>query len=328
MRAVICPTLGEIDVLRMAEMPTPAVGPGQVRIAVHAAGVNFADGLLIAGRYQEKLEPPFVPGFEVAGVVEETGAGVSTCRPGDRVMAVVDGGGFAETAVAKADDVHVLPEAMDFVSAAGFPIAYGTSHFGLRERCRLGSGETLLVHGAAGGVGLTAVEIGHALGASVIATAGGADRLALPLSYGAAHGIDYKSEDVRERVKALTGGRGADVVYDPVGGEVFDASLRCTAPGGRILVVGFASGNVPQVPANLLLVKNLSVIGFYWGAYRKLAPGRIRASFDELLQWYETGRIKPLVTKTYDLADAARAIEALKRRTATSKLVLTTGRTE
>lgn len=326
MRAVICPMLGEIEVLRVADVAPPTLGPGQVRIAVHAAGVNFADGLLIAGRYQEKLEPPFIPGFEAAGVVAEVGAGVSTCRPGDRVMAILDGGGFADEAVAKAEDVHVLPPSMDFVTAAGFPIAYGTSHFGLRDRCHLGPGDVLLVHGAAGGVGLTAVEIGRALGATVIASAGGADRVAVAMSYGAAHGIDYKTEDLRERVKALTGGRGADVVYDPVGGDVFEASLRCTAPGGRILIVGFASGNVPQVPANLLLVKNLSVIGFYWGAYRRLAPDAVRASFAELLEWYEQGRLKPLVSQTYDLAEAAQAIGSLKRRTATGKVVLTTGR--
>lgn len=326
MRAVLCRELADYTALRIEDVPAPLLGAGQVRIAVHAAGVNFADSLVVQGRYQEKQTPPFIPGFEAAGVVLDVGAGVTGCKAGDRVMAILDGGGFAEEAVARAEDVFVIPDNMDFVTAAGFPVAYGTSHHGLRARANLQPGETLLIHGAAGGVGLTAVEIGHCLGAKVIATAGGADKLAVCAAYGADHGIDYKAEDVRERVKALTGGRGADVVYDPVGGAVFDASLRCTAPNGRILVIGFASGTVPQIPANILLVKNLTVIGYYWGAYRRLDSQGLRASYEELLGWFAEGRLKPVVSQTYDLADAVAAIGSLKQRTATGKVVLTTGR--
>lgn len=323
MRAVVCKELGDESTLAVQDIAPPPLPDGGVRIGVKAAGVNFADSLVISGRYQFKQTPPFVPGFEVAGEVMEVAPGVTSCRPGDRVMAVPDFGGFAEQVVARAAEVHVIPPAMDFVTAAGFPVAYGTSHHALTARARLQAGETLLVHGAAGGVGLTAVEIGHALGARVIATAGGPEKVAVALAQGAAEGIDYKSEDIRERVKALTDGRGADVVYDPVGGAVFDASLRCTAPDGRLLVIGFASGTVPQVPANILLVKNLTVIGYDWGAYRRRTPEALRQSYAELLDWFAAGRLKrPIVSRTLPLAEAAQAIRLLKSRAVTGKLVL------
>jgi len=323
MRAVVCKALGDESGLTIEDIAPPALPAQGVRIRVAAAGVNFADGLLIAGKYQEKQTPPFTPGFEVAGEVIEVAAGVETCKPGDRVMAILDAGGFAEQAIARASDVYVIPDAMDFVTAAGFPVVYGTSHHGLIAKAKLTAGETLLVHGAAGGVGLTAVEIGAALGATVIATAGGADKLAVATAHGAAHGIDYKSEDIRERVKALTHGRGADVVYDPVGGAVFDASLRCTAADGRILVIGFASGSVPQIPANILLVKNITVIGYYWGAYRRLDPDGLRRTYAQLLDWYSAGKLKPHVSQTLPLEQAGAAIGLLKSRSATGKVVLT-----
>ena len=327
MRAVVCRALGGLENLVVEDgLPSLVPGPGQVRIAVHAAGINFADSLMVSGKYQEKKEPPFTPGMEVAGTVAELGTGVTGLAVGDRVMAVLDGGGFADEALAAAEDVHPMPAGMDFVTAAAFPVAYGTSHLALTWRAGLKAGEVLLVHGAAGGVGLTAVEVGHALGATVIATAGGAEKLEVARAHGAAHGIDYKTEDVRTRVKELTGGRGADVVYDPVGGPVFDASLRCTAPNARLLTIGFASGTVPQIPANLLLVKNLTVIGFYWGAYRKLDPAAIRASFAELGRWFEQGRLRPHVSHTHDLAEAPAAVGRLLDRAATGKVVLTTGR--
>lgn len=320
MRAVVCPAFGAP--LAVTDIPAPALAPGQVRIAVAAAGVNFADSLITAGKYQEKVEPPFVPGMELAGTVIEVTDGVTTCRQGDRVMANVTGGAFAEQAAVDATDVHVLPDGLDFVTAAGFPVAYGTSHLGLRK-AGLKPGEVLVVHGAAGGVGLTAVECGLTMGATVIATAGGPDKVRVALDHGAHHGIDYKTEDIRERVKALTGGRGADVVYDPVGGAVFDASLRSIAPDGRILLIGFASGSVPQIPANHLLVKNVTVIGFYWGAYRKLNPTLVRESMAEALGWWAAGKLKPHVSQTLKLDQAAEAIALLKGRAATGKLVLT-----
>ena len=325
MRAVRCHALGEISGLVIEDIPTPLLVADGVRIAVHAAGVNFADSLLVAGKYQEKQTPPFTPGFEVAGEVLEVAAGVATCKAGDRVMALVDAGGFAEQVVARASDVYVIPDSMDFITAASFPVAYGTSHHGLVAKARLQPGETLLVHGAAGGVGLTAVEIGAALGATVIATAGGADKLAVAAAHGATYGIDYRSEDVRERVKALTGGRGVDVVYDPVGGDIFDASLRCTAPDGRMLVIGFASGAVPQIPANILLVKNITVIGYYWGAYRRLDPLGLRASYEALLRWFDDGKLKPHVSETRPLEQAVEAIGLLRSRSVTGKVVLTFG---
>ncbi|RAU21938.1 zinc-binding dehydrogenase [Paramagnetospirillum kuznetsovii] len=320
MKAVICPAFGQP--LVVGDFPAPALTPGGVRVKVHAAGVNFADSLITGGKYQEKMEPPFVPGMELSGTVVEVAGGVRSCKPGDRVMATVTGGAFAEEAVMDWTDVHVLPDSLDFITAAGFPVAYGTSHLGLRK-AGLKAGETLVVHGAAGGVGLTAVEVGKALGATVIGTAGGADKVAVAVKHGADFGIDYKSEDIRERVKALTDGRGADVIYDPVGGAVFDASLRSIAADGRILIIGFASGTVPQIPANILLVKNVTVIGYYWGAYRKLAPGMVRESMAEALEWWAEGKLRPHVSKVMELSEAVTAIEMLKLRAATGKIVLT-----
>jgi len=322
MRAALINDWCSPDALRVVEAPSPTPGPGEVRIRVRAAGVNFSDALIIQGKYQEKPPFPFAPGFEVAGEVAEVGPGVHRVKVGDAVFAVLDHGGYAEEAIASEDDVHPLSAGMDFATGAAFPIAYGTSHFALMDRARLAPGETLLVHGAAGGVGLTAVECGAAAGAPVIATAGGAEKLEICAAHGAAHGIDYKAEDVRERVKALTAGRGVDVVYDPVGGAIFEASLRCTAPDGRLLVIGFASGDLPQIKPNHLLVKNLSVIGVYWGAYRRLAPERIRASFAELRTWFEAGKLRPRVSHTFPLADAAEALRALKERRITGKAVL------
>ncbi|MFA7431082.1 MAG: NADPH:quinone oxidoreductase family protein [Rhodospirillaceae bacterium] len=322
MRAVIVEQWCSPADLRVREVPSPALPDGCVRISVHAAGINFADGLIVQGKYQEKPPFPFAPGFEVAGEISEVAPGVTRVAPGDKVFAVLDHGGFADEAIAQAENVHRLAAGMDYATGAAFPIAYGTSHFTLADRAGLRAGETLLVHGAAGGVGLTAVECGAALGATVIATAGGADKLAVAVAHGATHGIDSRAEDVHARVKDLTGGRGVDVVYDPVGGELFDASLRCTAPDGRIMVIGFASGTVPQIPANHLLVKNLSVIGVYWGAYRRLAPQRISDSFDQLRTWFEAGLLKPRVSHTFALENAAEALAALKDRKVTGKAVL------
>ena len=322
MKAMICRDLDEQARLDLQDVPPPDLEPGGVRIAVAAAGLNFADTLMLSGRYQERQQPPFAPGMEVAGRVVEIGAGVEGLKPGDRVMAAVGAGGYAEQVVAAAPDVIPIPDEMDFVTAAGFPIAYGTSYHALTARAGLKSGEVLLVHGAAGGVGLTAVEIGHALGATVIATAGSAEKLDVARAHGADHLINYREEDVKAKVRAFTGGRGVDVVYDPVGGEVFETSLRCTALEGRLLVIGFASGEVPQIPANLLLVKNLTVIGYYWGAYRRSHPDDLRAGFKELLGWYRDGRIKPKVSATFPLESANEGLDLLRRRGSTGKVVL------
>jgi NADPH2:quinone reductase len=324
-RAVLCSEWGGPERLTLGEVAPPVPGAGEVLIAVAAAGVNFADTLIIAGTYQEKPAFPFSPGMEVAGVVEAVGAGVTRVAPGARVIGLTDSGGFAEKAVAREGDVFLLPETMDFVIAAGFPVTYGTAHGALVWRAGLKPGEVLLVHGAAGGVGLATVEAGKALGATVIATAGGPDKLAVAQTHGADHLIDYRREDIRDRVKALTGGRGADVVFDPVGGDVFDASLRAAAWGARLIVIGFAAGRVPQIPANILLIKNLAAIGFYWGSYRRHAPDLVTAQFAQLFDWFEAGKLKPHVSHRLDLARAAEALELLSSRKSTGKVVLTTG---
>lgn len=331
MRAVLCKEFGSHKDLVVAEVPPPAdPGPGQVKIAVGAAGLNFADLLMIGGSYQEKPALPFVPGLEAAGTVLACGPGVTRVAPGDRVLALVDHGAFAEQALAREADVHPLPPGMDEVTAAGFAIAYGTAHGALRWRADLKHGETVLVHGAGGGVGLAAVEVAKAMGATVIATAGDAGKLAIARAHGADHLIDYRTEALRGRVKEIcarsNGSDGVDVVYDPVGGEVFDQSLRCAAWSGRLVVIGFASGTVPQIPANYLLVKNLSVLGLYWGSYRKHRPAMLAEAFADLFSWYEAGRLRPHVSQTLDLGEAAAALDLLKTRRSTGKVVLTTAR--
>ena len=324
MRAVVCENWCEPEGLTVGDLPEPEMLKNGVRIAVRAAGINFADTLMIRGDYQVRPPHPFSPGLEVAGDVIDCAPGVSRAKIGDRVMSTVHYGGFAEQVVANQADVYVIPESMAFVTAAAIPVVYGTAHIGLKYKLELKAGETLLVNGAAGGVGLSAVEIGKKLGATVIAAAGGAEKLAVAKQYGADHLINYRSEDIRARVKVMTEGRGVDTVFDPVGGSAFDASLRAVTQRGRILIVGFASGTVPQIPANLLLVKNISVIGYYWGAHRFLDPKLVDRSFAELLNWYQDDALKPHVSKTFDLAEVADALAELTSRQSTGKLVLTT----
>jgi NADPH:quinone reductase len=323
MRAIVCRELSGISGLELADIPIPEPAPGEVRIRVRACGLNFADSLMIKGQYQDRPALPFVPGFEVAGRIDACGPGVTGFVPGERVMAALGHGGFAEMAVARADGVVSLPESIDDVAAAGFAVAYGTAYGALCWAGRLQAGETLVVHGAAGGVGLATVECGRVLGARVIATARGADHLRVASERGAAAAIDTATEDVRARIKELTEGRGADVVFDPVGGDIFQASLRSIAWGGRILLIGFASGQIPQIPANILLVKNAAALGFYWGSYREHDLARVRSSFQELLHWHEAGRIRPLVSEVRPLAEAPQALERLLSRRSSGKIVLT-----
>jgi NADPH:quinone reductase len=323
MRAVVCREWGAVESLRLEQIAEPALPAGGVRIEVRAAGVNFADLLITRGEYQEKPPFPFSPGMEAAGVVREVAEGVTRVRPGDRVLAFLDHGGYAEQAVAREADVTPIAGGMDFVTAAGFPVIYATSHLALRHRADLQPGEALLVHGASGGVGLTAVEVGKALGATVIATASSAQKLEVAREHGADHLVNYAQEDVRERVLALTGG--CDVAYDPVGGEAFTASLRTIRPGGRILVIGFASGDVPQIPANHLLVKDASAMGLSLGQLRKHRPEVVAAAMEELLRWYEDGRLRPHVSSTLPLERFAEAMALLRDRRSTGKVVLTVG---
>lgn len=322
MRAIVCRETVGIGGLALAELPDPLPGVGQVRIAVAAAGVNFADSLMIAGRYQERPALPFVPGLEVAGRIDAVGPGVEGLATGQRVLAAMDGGAFAEKALAQAGDVVPLPDGVDDVTAAGFAIAYGTAIGALDWRAGLKAGERLLVHGAAGGVGLTSVEVGRAMGAEVVATARGEEKLALARRHGAAQAIDSDTPELAARLKELSGGQGFDVVLDPVGGAVFDASLRAIAWGGRILLVGFASGRVPQIPANILLVKNASAIGFYWGSYRRRDPARLRRSFATLFGWLAEGRLHPHVSHVLPLDRTAEAIGLLLDRKSTGKVVV------
>src|ERR1700746_1017146 len=298
MRAIVCKEWGGPEKLALENLPSPAMRENGVRVQVHAAGINFLDTLLITGQYQVKPPLPFSPGAEASGVVTEVAPGVSSVKVGDRVMAMTELGAYAEEVVAASDRVFPIPDKMDFVAAAGFPITYGTSHVALTYRAHLKSGEWLLVLGAAGGVGLTAIEIGKALGAKVIAAAGGAEKLAVAQQHGADALIDYSREDIRERVKAITGGHGADVIYDAVGGDAFDAALRSVAWEGRILIIGFAAGRVPQIPANIVLVKNVDIIGFYWGSYQLYKPEVPRESFKQLFRLFDEGKLKPHVSQT------------------------------
>ncbi len=322
MRAVLCEDWGEPETLKLGEAPSPVAGPGEVTLRVRAAGVNFADIVLVRGQYQEKPSLPFSPGLEGAGDVLSVGEGVVGIAPGDRVMAVTGVGAFAEEAVAPANCVFPIPEGMDFTTAAAFPVAYGTSHLALTERGALKAGETLLVLGAGGGVGLTAVECGKAVGATVIAAASSDEKLDLAKAHGADHLINYVDDDLRAAARKLTDGRGVDVVYDPVGGDASKAALRTLAWSGRLLVIGFAAGEVPQIPANYLLVKNISAVGVYWGAYRNNESDVFRASFDELAKWYAEGRLKPHVSQVFPLAQAPQALGVLQSRQATGRLVI------
>lgn len=322
MRAIVCENWGDPDTLKLGELPVPEMGPGQVRIRMRAAGVNFADTVLVRGHYQEKPELPFAPGLEGAGEILEVADDVTDFKPGDRVMAVVSTGGFAEEAVCNAATVFPMPEGMDDATAAAFPVAYGTSHLALAHRANLQPWETVLVLGAGGGVGLTAIECAKAMGATVIAAASSAEKLALAADRGADHLINYTDDDLRAEIKKLTDGHGVDVVYDPVGGDLAQAAMRSMAWCGRFLVIGFASGDVPQFPGNYLLVKNISIVGVYWGAYRTRDPEVFRNGFAELTRWWDEGKLKPHVSQIFPLADAPKALAMLEGRQSTGRLVI------
>lgn len=320
MRAFRLARSGEAPAL--ADLPRPEPGPGEVLVRIAACGLNFADLLMIRGNYQDTPAAPFTLGMEVAGTVETTGPGVAAPAPGSRVAVFAGHGGLAEYGCFPAARCLPIPGTMSFTEAAAFQIAYGTSHVALEHKARLRPGETLLVLGAAGGVGLTAVEIGRLMGARVIASARGAEKLAVARAAGADHLIDSDTPDLRGAIRDLGG---ADVVYDPVGGAQFTAALRAARPEARILVIGFASGEVPQIPANHLLVKNLSVIGLYWGGYLGFRPEVLTDSLARLMQWHAEGRLRPHVSHVLPLSRAAEALELLAQRRSTGKVVVTVG---
>jgi NADPH2:quinone reductase len=324
MRALVCRAWGEVETLKVEEMPPPVPGRGEVLIDVKATAVNYADALLVAGRYQTKPTLPFSPGLETAGVVAACGEGVTRFARGDRVMAVLAYGGLAEQAVAPEAETFAIPAGMSFDEAGAFPIAYISSHVAIRWQGRLEAGETLLVLGAAGGVGLTAVEIGKAMGARVIAAASTAEKLAVVRERGADEVVNYATEKLTERVMALTSDRGADVCFDPVGGDLFDAALSSLGWGGRILLVGFVGG-VPQIPANRLLVKHRAALGSSLRYFRWHAPDKLRRSVDELLRWYGEGRLRPLISHRLPLEGSVDAIRLLTDRKAHGKVVVVPG---
>ena len=322
MKAVLCHRFGSPEDLTLADVPSPPIRAGCVRIAVRACGVNFPDVLMIGGLYQLKPPFPFSPGLEIAGDIIEAADDAPDLRVGQRVMATLMHGGFAEEVVVPARAVIPMPAEMSYEHGAGFALAYGTSHVALTHRAQLKAGETLLVLGAAGGVGLTAVELGKHLGARVIAAASTKAKLELARKYGADELINYTSENLRDRLNQLTDGSGVDVVYDPVGGDLFDQAVRRIAWEGRYLVVGFASGRIPSLPANIALLKNASVVGTFWGAYMQNDPGLIRESFRQLCEWHAAGILKPHIHQVFPLDEAASALRQLMERRAMGKVLL------
>jgi NADPH:quinone reductase len=312
----------EPEQMLFTDLPKPEPQAGEVRIQNQAAALNFFDILQIQGKYQTKPPLPFTPGAEVAGLVDAIGEGVNNFSIGDKVQASTLGG-FAEYTIAKADRTFAIPESMSFAEAAAMYIVYQTSYFSLKERANLKTGEWLLVHAAAGGVGSAAVELGKAFGARIIATAGSQEKLAFCLSIGADHALSYRDASWVEEVKKITEGHGADVIYDPVGGDVFDLSAKCIASAGRLLVVGFAGGRIPSIAANRILFKNMSVVGCYWGGHLEVHPEYLAESQAELFKMYEAGQIKPVVSQTYPLADAVNALRDLAGRKTYGKVVLT-----
>ncbi len=322
MKAVLCKTLGPARDLVLEDVASPLPKKTEILLDVQAAGVNFPDTLIIEGKYQFQPPLPFSPGGEAAGVVAAVGEKAGAFKVGDRVMALTGWGSFAEQVAVPFYNVLPIPASMDFTTAAAFGMTYGTSMHALRQRGQLQAGETLRVLGASGGVGLAAVEIGKAMGARVIAAASSAEKLAVAKAAGADELIDYSQASLREEIKRLTGGQGVDVIYDPVGGELFEQAVRGLAWNGRLLVVGFASGSIPQLATNLVLLKGAAVLGVFWGAFAQRQPEDNAANFKQLFAWHAEGKLKPLVSQTYPLAEAGAAIEKLGQRQAVGKLVV------
>ncbi len=322
MKAVLCKAWGLPDTLVVEELPDLVAGAGQVVIDVKAAGVNFPDVLIIQNKYQFKPELPFTPGSELSGVVRAIGDGVSNIKVGDKVIAFIGHGAFAQQVVAPAQAVMPMPPGMDFDTAAAITLTYGTSHHAVVDRAQLKAGETMLVLGAAGGVGLAAIEIGKALGARVIAAASSDEKLAICKEHGADLTINYSTQDLREAIKVATDGKGPDVIYDPVGGIYAEPAFRSIAWRGRYLVVGFANGEIPKLPLNLTLLKGASLVGVFWGEFAKREPKANLAAMRELIGWLAGGKIKPRISGRYALKDTAIALNDIAARKVTGKVVI------
>jgi NADPH2:quinone reductase len=322
MKAVVCKAWGPPESLVLETLPDPQPGPGQAVVEVMAAGVNFPDVLTVQGKYQVRPPLPFTPGNEFAGVVRAVGPGVTSVKVGDSVIGFTRTGAFAEQALAPVESLMPMPAGMDFETAAAITLTYGTSHHAVVDRAALQPGETMLVLGAAGGVGLAAIEIGKALGAHVIAAASSDEKLAVCSAHGADALINYSTTDLREAIRAHTGGKGPDVIYDPVGGAYSEPALRSIAWRGRHLVVGFAAGEIPKLPWNLMLLKGASVVGVFWGDFVRKEPAANLAAMRQMLEWMAQGKLRPLVSRRYPLADTAQALNDMAARKVTGKIVI------
>jgi NADPH2:quinone reductase len=322
-RAVLCREFGPPESLTVEDVDEPTPADGQVVVDVRACSVNFPDVLIIQNLYQFKPPLPFSPGAEIAGVVSAVGPNVKGITVGDRILASTGWGGLAEKIAVAAGTVIPIPEGIDFVDASAFLYAYGTSHYALKDRAHLQPGETLVVLGAAGGVGLAAVELGAVMGATVVAAASSDDKLELCRERGASLTINYATEDLKARIREVTGGAGADVIYDPVGGAFSEPALRAIAWEGRFLVIGFAAGQIPAIPLNLALLKSCQIVGVYWGAFVGRYPDRHRQNVEELMDWWREGKLRPHVSSTYPLERASEAIRELADRRAKGKVVVT-----
>ena len=323
MKAVLCKEFGPPDSLVYEDVASPTPKAGEAVVSVKAASVNFPDVLIIENKYQLKPPLPFSPGSDLAGIVKEIGDGVTNVKPGDRVFAITGYGAFAEEVAVDAKRLVPIPTGMDFATAAAFALTYATSDHALRDRGSLKAGETLLVLGASGGVGLAAIEIGKIVGARVIACASSQEKLDVCRAHGADDGINYAEADFRERIKELTGGKGPDVIFDPVGGAYTEPALRSIAWRGRLLVVGFAAGDIPKIPLNLTLLKGCAIVGVFWGDFARREPARFADSIRQLGAWYAEGRLKPHISRTFRLAEAADALKLMAARRVTGKVVLT-----
>lgn len=322
MKALLCTRYGTPDDLTIADLPDPAAGPGQAVVRIHAAALNFFDTLIIAGKYQVKPEMPFSPAAEFAGIVESLGDGVAALNVGDRVLGYGSYGAARERIALSAEQLIKMPDGLDFDRAAGLCVTYGTTLHALKDRARLKPGETLAVLGASGGAGLAAVELGKVMGARVIACASSADKIAFAQKHGADEGIDYGSEAVKDALKRATAGRGADVIYDPVGGAYTEAALRAIAWQGRLLVVGFAAGDIPKLPLNLVLLKGCDVLGVFWGSWIQRNPAGHRANTEQLMHWCLEGKLSSHVHAVYPLTEAAAALKAIAARQVMGKVIL------